>query len=86
MLRIMQSEEMGLKCLIFSDVTLTLRSAFALPSVCLRDGFELVSSCFCYCYCCNKLIIKELCFCCGKGVGVGDFCIIRNENEGKLAN
>ena len=78
-LRIMQSEVLVLKSLIFSEVTLILRSPFALPSVCLRSAFEMAPSCFCCCYRCNELIIKEVCFLFRKGMLVGDFCIIHNK-------
>ena len=46
LLRIIQNEKKGGKRLLFSDITLTLRSPFALPSVRLRDGFEVAPSCF----------------------------------------
>ena len=36
----MQKYGKGAKYLIFSDVRLILRSAFALPSFCLRSAFE----------------------------------------------
>jgi len=42
----MQSEGLILKCLIFSKVTLVVRSPFALPSVCLRSAFEMTPSWF----------------------------------------
>jgi len=37
----MQNEGIEMKGLIFSELTLILRSPFALPSPCLRDGFEV---------------------------------------------
>gem|GEM_PF-5398477 len=43
LLRIMQNEGTVVKCLVFSELTLILRSPFALPSPCLRDGFEVAS-------------------------------------------
>ena len=43
LLRIMQSEGVKVKGLIFSEVTLILRSSFAHPSLCLRSGFALAS-------------------------------------------
>ena len=73
LLRIMQCVGMEVNCLIFSYVTLILRSPFALPSVWLRDGFEVAPSCFGLCFYCNKLIVKELCFSAKKGVGMGGF-------------
>jgi len=39
----MQSEGMVVKGLLFSHITLILRSPFALLSPCLRDGFEVAS-------------------------------------------
>jgi len=51
----MQSEGLGLKRLIFSEVTLIVRdilgcasspTTFALPSPCLRSGFEMAPSWF----------------------------------------
>ena len=41
-LRIMQSERLGVKRLIFSKLMPILRSPFALPSVCLRSVFGTV--------------------------------------------
>ena len=41
LLRIMQSEGTVVKGLMFSEITLILRSAFALPSPCLRSAFEM---------------------------------------------
>jgi len=42
----MQNEKREVKRLLFSELTLILRSPFALPSVRLRDGFEVAPSCF----------------------------------------
>ena len=60
-------------CLIFSYVTLIVRSPFALPSVWLRDGFEVAPSCFGLFFYFNKLIVRELCFSAKKGIGMAGF-------------
>ena len=81
LLRIMQSEGVKVKGLIFSEVTLILRSPFAHLSLCLRSGSKVASRGFWQCWCSNKLIVKGLCFS-DKVRGLrGYFCIIRNKNE-----
>jgi len=84
----MQSEGVGLKCLIFSEVTLIVRSPFVLPSPCLRDGFEVAPSCFWQGFYRNKLIVNELYFLNKREVGVGNFCIIcyKNAKISKFGN
>ena len=64
-------------CLIFSGITLVLRSPFALPSLSLRYGYKMLGAVLA----CNRLIVKEVCFLDKEGSGGGDFCIIRNKNE-----
>ena len=75
---------MAIKRLMFSVITLFLRSPFALPSPCLRDGFEVASRCFWQCWVCNKLIVKELCFRDKERSLGGGECIIRNKNPKTL--
>ena len=53
---------MAIKRLMFSVITLFLRSPFALLSRWLRDGFVVPSRGFWQCWVCNKLIVKGLCF------------------------
>ena len=81
----MQSEETVLIRLIFSAITLILRSPFALPSVWLRSAFVTAIRCLGQCFWCNILIVKGMRFLDKKGGEGGDFCIIRKENE-KISN
>ena len=77
----MQSEGTVFIRLIFSAITLILRSPFALPSVWLRSAFVTAIRCLGQCCWCNRLIVKELRFLDKEGGEGGDFCIIRKENE-----
>ena len=70
-----------MKELIFSAITLILRSPFALPSVWLRSAFVTTIRCLGQCFWCNRLIVKGMRFLDKKGGEGVDFCIIRKENE-----
>ena len=70
---------MAIKRLMFSVITLFLRSPFALPSLTLRSPFALSSSCFWQCWLRNNLIVKELRFHNKERSLGGGECIIRNK-------
>jgi len=76
----MQSEGLGLKRLIFSEVTLIVRSPFALPSVWLRSAFVTAIRCLEQRWQRNRLVVNGLWFLDTMRSLGGDFCIIRNKN------
>ena len=84
----MQNEGTEVKDLIFSEVTLILRSPFALPSVWLRSAFVTAIRCLGQRWQRNRLVVNGLWFLDTMRSLGGDFCIFRKENEGisKLGN